>query len=80
MKGLVKMEKAKAVTGVTSSAIEDIAAANKNFMSMPETKVHIQFITHFHKYWVFPHFNNFQLGDPGTRDVSGYEGCLMTVW
>ena len=67
-------------TGVSLSAIHAIAAANKNFMTMTEIKVDIQFITHLHDYWVFPHFKHCQLGDPVTRDFSGYQGHLMIVW
>ena len=48
-------------------------------MSMLEIKADIQFIAHLHEYWVFPHFKHCQLGNSVTRDVPGYQGCLMTV-
>ena len=79
MEGLVRMKKPRTANGATASAIQDIAAANKNLMSMPEIEADIQLITHLHEYWVFPHFQHLQKGDPLTGDVSGYQGRSLTL-
>ena len=79
MKGLVRMPKSKTAKGVNSSAIQDIAAANYNLMTMDEIQADIRFIANLHKYFVFPHFEHLQRGDPLTGDVAGYQGRMLPL-
>ena len=53
MTGLVKMPKAKTAQGSNLSAIQDIAAANKNLMSMNKIKADVKFIAHLRAYFIF---------------------------
>ena len=79
MAGLIKMPKAKTAQGTKSTAIQDIAAANKNLMGMNEIRADVKFIAHLHDFFVFPHFEHLQKGDPLTGEVPGYQGRMMTL-
>ena len=61
MVGLVKMPKAKTAQGTKLSAVQDIAAANKNLMSMNKIKADVKFVAHLHEFF-FPTLSIFRKG------------------
>ena len=78
IKGVRNLPKRKDQKGNETSALQDIAAATLNLMKQDKCRADIKFIANLHTFYIFPHFDYLQKGDPLSGNVPGYQGRLIT--
>ena len=63
----------------SDSSSHQIASCTKNLMDNVSIRADLYFLCGFHQYFMFPHFEHLQLGDPDSGNTPGFQARLMSA-